>query len=143
MREHYINPLNGEAENMMTGWRTVRVWGQNVVEWNENGAIWRLNAYGLEGRIRHCEAHGIDVKDEREALGALEAAAMTEAGLFELLNVVDSPEGRSRLDEYLKTTPFPHYEAASGKPERLVRIEADGRRAVGRFVGREWKVEDH
>jgi len=57
-----------------------------------------------------------------------------------LLDAVDSPEGRRRLADYLATRPFPHYEAAPGKPGRLVRIEADGSRTVGRFVGRRFRA---
>lgn len=49
------------------------------------------------------------------------------------LESVDSPEGRQRLAQYLKTRPYPHYEAAA-TPGLLVRIEASGKRTVGRFV---------
>lgn len=57
-----------------------------------------------------------------------------------LLDTVDSAEGRRRVADYLATRPFPHFEAAPGKPGRLVRIEADGRRTVGRFVGRRFEA---
>ncbi len=53
------------------------------------------------------------------------------------LQSVDSPEGRQRLAEHLKTLPFPHYEAAPGG--LLVRIEADGKRTTGRFVNRKFQ----
>jgi len=62
--------------------------------------------------------------------------------ISECLASVDSPEGRCRVAEYLASRPFPHYEAAPGKPGLLVRIEADWTRTVGRFVDREFcKVE--
>src|SRR5271154_1415004 len=50
------------------------------------------------------------------------------------LESVDSPGGRQRGFELLKTRPYPHSEAAAGSPGLLVRIEADGGRTVGRFV---------
>ena len=52
---------------------------------------------------------------------------------------VDSPAGRQRVFEHLKTRPYPHYEAAAKTPGLLVRIEADGKRTVGRFVNRQFQ----
>jgi hypothetical protein len=43
---------------------------------------------------------------------------------------------------YLETLPFPHFRAVEGKKGLLERIEADGSRTVGRFVGRKWKAMD-
>jgi len=60
--------------------------------------------------------------------------------LSECLDSVDSPEGRRRLAAYLETRPFPHYEPAPGSSGLLVRIEADGRRTVGRFVNRQFRA---
>jgi hypothetical protein len=54
------------------------------------------------------------------------------------LQSVDTPAGRKRLANYLKTIPFPHYEPAPDRPELLIRIEADGKRTVGRFVNRKF-----
>jgi hypothetical protein len=51
----------------------------------------------------------------------------------------DSPAGRQRVVEHLKSRPFPHYEAAAGSPGLLVRIEAGGKRTVGRFVNRQFQ----
>lgn len=56
------------------------------------------------------------------------------------LESVDSDEGRRRVVDYLGSRPFPHYEPAPGRPGWLVRIEATGRRTVGRFVGRRFKA---
>jgi hypothetical protein len=53
---------------------------------------------------------------------------------------VDSPVGRKRVFEHLKTKPYPHYEAAAESPGLLVRIEADGKRTVGRFVNRQFQL---
>ena len=60
--------------------------------------------------------------------------------LSSLLESVDSPVGRHRVTDYLATEPFPHYEAAPGRSGLLVRIEADGRRTVGRFVNRRFQA---
>lgn len=56
--------------------------------------------------------------------------------LSECIESVDSAAGRRRVFEHLKTRPYPHYEAAAESPGLLVRIEANGKRTVGRFVNR-------
>ena len=56
--------------------------------------------------------------------------------LSQCLESVDSPEGQQRVADYLKSRPFPHYEAASGYPGLLMRIGEDGSRTLGRFVNR-------
>lgn len=58
--------------------------------------------------------------------------------LSESLKSVDSPEGRQRVAEFLKTTPYPQYEQADS-PGLLVRIDADGKRTIGRFVDRKFQ----
>jgi len=60
--------------------------------------------------------------------------------LSSCLEEVDSVAGRSQVAVYLKSQPFPHYEPASGAPGLLVRIEADGKRTIGRFVNRQFKI---
>lgn len=60
------------------------------------------------------------------------------APLSASLESVDSPAGRKRLAKYLKSISFPHYEAAPGGQGLLVRIDADGKRTVGRFVNRKF-----
>jgi len=62
--------------------------------------------------------------------------------LSKLLETVDSKAGRERLKAQQAARPFPHFEPAPGRPGLLVRIEADGKRTVGRFVNREFKVTD-
>ena len=56
------------------------------------------------------------------------------------LESVDSPAGLRRVAEYLEAQPFPHYEQAPDEPGHLIRIEADGKRTVGRFVNREFQA---
>jgi len=69
--------------------------------------------------------------------------ALSRAGsakpLSACLDSVDSAAGRQRVAEYLKSRPFPHYEAAD-KPGLLVRIGGAGRRVVGRFVNRQFEA---
>jgi hypothetical protein len=72
------------------------------------------------------------------ALALCRAAAARP--LSSALASVDSAGGRRRVADYLATRPFPHYEAAPGRPGLLVRIEADGRRTVGRFVSRRFQA---
>ena len=55
------------------------------------------------------------------------------------LKSVDSPEGRRRVAEHLKNRPYPHYESADA-PGLVIRIDADGKRALGRFVNRQFQV---
>ena len=57
------------------------------------------------------------------------------------LDSADTPAGRRRVVEFLQTQPFPHYEPAPDAPGLLVRIEADGKRTVGRFVNRHFKAQ--
>jgi hypothetical protein len=72
-----------------------------------------------------------------------EVLALQKAGairpLSACLETVDSPEGRTRVSNYLQSRPFPHYEAALGQPGLLVRIDADGTRTLGRFVNRRFE----
>jgi hypothetical protein len=56
--------------------------------------------------------------------------------LSKCLESADSPEGRRRVADYLKSRPFPHYETASGHPGLLIRIDENGTRTPGRFANR-------
>jgi hypothetical protein len=60
--------------------------------------------------------------------------------LSECLTTVDTPKGRSRLEKYLDTLPYPHYEPAPNKAGFLVRIEENGKRTVGRFINRQFQA---
>jgi hypothetical protein len=75
-----------------------------------------------------------------------QALALRKVGVAKPLSAclesVDSPEGRRRVADYLKEQPFPHYEPAQDAPGKLVRIEADGTRTLGRFINREFKATD-
>ena len=60
--------------------------------------------------------------------------------LSQCLAAVDSEEGRERVKVHLNSRPFPHYEPAPDSAGLLIRIDADGTRTLGRFVGREFQV---
>jgi len=60
--------------------------------------------------------------------------------LSDCLTTVDTPKGRSRLEKYLDTLPYPHYEPAPDKAGFLVRIEENGKRTVGRFINRQFQT---
>jgi ParD-like antitoxin of type II bacterial toxin-antitoxin system len=72
------------------------------------------------------------------------ALALQRAGsavpLSERLASIDSAAGRQRVVDYLESRPFPHYEPIPSSPGLLVRIDVDGTRTVGRFVGREFQA---
>ena len=70
---------------------------------------------------------------------ALQKAGMVQR-LSDGLESVDSAEGRRRVTAHLRSQPFPHYEPHPGSPRRLVRIDADGTRTVGRFIGRRFQA---
>lgn len=59
--------------------------------------------------------------------------------LSECLESVDLPEGRERLADYLQSQPYPHYQPHPNKAGLLVRVEANGKRTVGRFINRQFK----
>ena len=59
--------------------------------------------------------------------------------ISECLESVDTPEGRKRFKEYMAAKPFPHFEPHPERRRVFVRVDADGRRTLGRFVGREFR----
>lgn len=64
----------------------------------------------------------------------------TARPLSACLQSVDSPEGHRRLADFLKTQPYPHYEPHPDGHGLLIRVDADGKRYVGRFVNRKFKL---
>jgi hypothetical protein len=71
------------------------------------------------------------------------ALALRRAGdeqpLSSLLATVDTTQGRKRVADFLASQPFPHYEPAKGNSSLLVRIEANGKRTVGKFLNGEFR----
>jgi hypothetical protein len=60
--------------------------------------------------------------------------------LSKCLESVDSAEGHARVSNVLEAQPFPHYEAHPKKRGLLIRIDANGKRTVGRFVNRQFQT---
>ena len=83
---------------------------------------WAQLGQAVEPMLRVCHAEAIK-------------AGRSPRPLAECLGSADSPVGRKRVAKVLATRPFPHYDAA-GRNGLVVRIDADGRRTVGRFVNR-------
>jgi hypothetical protein len=55
------------------------------------------------------------------------------------LKFVDSPAGHRRVTEFLQSQPWPHYEPHPNRAGLLIRMEASGKRTVGRFVNRHFQ----
>jgi len=76
-------------------------------------------------------------------LQGAQAMALRRSGeirpLSACLDSVDSPAGRQRVADHLRDQPYPHYETAD-TPGLLIRITADGKRTVGRFVNRQFQA---
>ena len=76
-------------------------------------------------------------------LDGARALALARSGkvrpLSKCLADADSPAGRKRVSEYLASVPYPHYEAAPRRAGLLVKIDANGRRTLGRFISRRFE----
>lgn len=59
--------------------------------------------------------------------------------LSECLASIDTEAGRQRVSAYRESQPFPHFQPAPDSAGLLVRVDADGTRTLGRFVGREFQ----
>ncbi|MBA3708992.1 MAG: hypothetical protein H0W83_09265 [Planctomycetes bacterium] len=64
----------------------------------------------------------------------------TARPLSECLASVDAPAGRQRVAEALHDLPYPHYQPHPHEAGLLIRIGADGKRTVGRFVNRTFRA---
>ncbi len=59
--------------------------------------------------------------------------------LEEVLAPRSAKERRESLRAFMATQPFPHFEGVLGKKGVLVKVDADGTRTMGRFVGRDFR----
>ena len=95
----------------------------------------------IAGQIEYWAQLGRAIEPLLEGSRAL---ALRRAGaaipLSQRMLTVDSSAGRQRVASYLESKPFPHYESAPDAPGLLVRIDENGNRTVGRFVGREFQT---
>jgi hypothetical protein len=76
----------------------------------------------------------------RQVLNLAKEKAATP--LSELVETIGTPEGERRLANYLRTLPFPHYEAHPTEAGLLIRTEENGMRTVGRFLNRQFVVDN-
>jgi hypothetical protein len=94
----------------------------------------------IAGQIEHWARIGRAVE---AALRTDRVLRLKERGdavpLSSLLGSVEADAGRERLAAHLASRPFPHFEPAPDRPGHVVRIDADGRRTVGRFVNRKFR----
>ncbi len=81
-----------------------------------------------------------------ESLNGRQVLALTKENaatpLSELIATIGTPEGQRRVSNYLRTLPFPHYEAHPTESGLLIRTEENGHRSAGRFVNRQFVVDD-
>jgi hypothetical protein len=85
--------------------------------------FWAGLGRAIEGLLRGAELRALEKAGSARRL----STALARPG---------TPAGDRRVAEFLASQPFPHYEAAAGRPGFLLRAEADGTRTVGRFVQR-------
>src|SRR5262249_47737457 len=76
--------------------------------------------------------------DGSRALALLRAGPA--APLSQCLASVESAQGKQRVADYLASQPYPHYRPAPGKPGLVIRVTKEGKRTLGRFVGRKFRV---
>ena len=102
-----------------------------------------LSQRSIAGQIEFWAAIG---KSLEPLLRGDRAMALRQAGavrpLSEAIAAVDSPAGRQRVSDYLKSRPFPHYEPVTDRPGLLRRIDEDGTETIGRFVNRVFEPAD-
>jgi hypothetical protein len=105
--------------------------------------VGKIAERSIAGQIEYWAQLGRAIEPLLEGAKAL---ALRRAGggkpLSDLLDSVDTPEGRRRVAEFLVSEPYPHYEPSPERPGWLVRIDADGTRTLGRFVNREFRAAD-
>jgi hypothetical protein len=77
-------------------------------------------------------------------LDGTRALALRRAGetlpLSECIASVGSASGNERIAQCLASRPFPHYLPSPGKPGLLIRVTRNGKRTLGRFVGRKFRA---
>lgn len=98
-----------------------------------------LDERSLAGQIEFWATLGraVDALLRGKDVLALEQQGATRP-LAECLADIDTPAGRKRVRKVLAARPFPHFEDVPGSPDLLTRIDADGTRTVGQFVGRQF-----
>jgi hypothetical protein len=102
--------------------------------------ISELTKRSMAGQIEFWAAIGRAIEPLLEGAQSLALArAVASMPLSKCMELASTPAGRKRLATYLESQPYPHYTPAPGQPGLLLRTEANGRKAVGRFVRREFR----
>ena len=97
----------------------------------------------IAGQIEFWARLGRIVEEQLDGRKVVELTRDRKAvPLSELISTMNGPEGQKRLKDYLKSLPFPHFDAHPDDAELLIRTEENGRRTVGRFVKREFVVDE-
>jgi hypothetical protein len=99
---------------------------------------WNTNFPGIR-RVYH-RFSAVAELNSLMCIGSHFSSRSAETRVSERLALIDSDAGRRRVVEYLESRPFPHYQPIPSSPGFLVRIDGDGTRTVGRFVGREFQA---
>jgi len=73
----------------------------------------------------------VEVVSNRSQVERLQRGATLP--LSEIVRTVNGPEGRSRLEAYLNSRPFPRFFPHPKLPETFVREDANGTKTTGRF----------
>ena len=85
------------------------------------------------GRCVEALLDGRQLLELSRSAGVVPLSAAVEA--------VGTPQGRRQLTSYLRSIPYPHYEAHPNVQGLLVRTEEDGTKTTGRFINREFVAE--
>ena len=96
----------------------------------------------IAGQVEYWASLGKSVErlfDGRQ-IAALQSAEPAPS-IGELLEVVDTPQGRQMFKDFLANEPYPHYRPYPGGSGLLVRTEENGTETVGRFVNRQFVTE--
>ena len=91
----------------------------------------------IAGQIEYWARIGRAVGGVLDVEGALRLKRRADGmSLAEVLAPSSAAERRESLHAFMATQPFPHFEGVPGRKGLLAKVDADGTRTVGRFVGR-------
>jgi hypothetical protein len=99
-----------------------------------------LSERSIAGQIEYWARLGRATDMMLRADNALRLKQRGEAqALSEILESIETRDGRARTAAYLAGRPYPHFEAAPDLPGHVVKIDEDGTRTIGRFVKRQFR----
>ncbi len=108
--------------------------------WDDASVVAELSGRSIEGQIEFWAAVGRAIEP---LLDGSRITALMQAGAVVPLSAcfakIESDVGRRRVAEFLESGPFPHFQAIPASDGMLIRVDEDGTRTIGRFVGREFR----